>query len=131
MTRSGAAGLHTVLVVEEEAALRQAIRRVLQEAGYDVLEADNGAAALQLVNGHGPGTIDLVLTDLRMPIMDGRALAAALARSRPDLPIVFMSGFTAQLIELRTVSPDLDFLAKPFRNHELLATLRGRLDRQT
>jgi CheY-like chemotaxis protein len=130
MTAGSHAGPRTVLVVEDEAALRQGIRRVLQEAGYAVLEADNGAAALQQVNSRGPGDIDLVLTDLRMPVMDGRALAAALARTRPDLPIVFMSGFTAQLMDLRTVSPHLAFLAKPFRYDELLATLRNRLDRQ-
>jgi CheY-like chemotaxis protein len=120
----------TILVVEDEETLRQAIRRLLQEHGYHVVEADNGAAALQLLDGTDAGQVDLVLTDLRMPVMDGRALAAALARTRPDLPIVFMSGFTAQLIDLRTVSPHLAFVAKPFRNEELLATLRSRLGQQ-
>jgi two-component system, cell cycle sensor histidine kinase and response regulator CckA len=118
----------TVLVVEDEEAVRLAIRRVLQDEGYCVLEAQNGVDALQLLNGgNAPGRIDLVLTDLRMPMMDGRALAAALARAHPDLPIVFMSGFTAQLMDLRLVSPHLTFLPKPFRNDDLLATVRRQI----
>jgi two-component system, cell cycle sensor histidine kinase and response regulator CckA len=59
--------------------------------------------------------------------MDGRQLAAALARLHPNLPIIFMSGFTAQLMDMRLVSPELAFLAKPFRNDDLLATVRGQL----
>jgi CheY-like chemotaxis protein len=117
----------TVLVVEDEDALRAAIRRLLQNQGYTVLEAQNGAVALQLLDRVDVGPIALVLTDLRMPVMDGRQLAAALARRHPSLPIVFMSGFTAQLMDLRLVSPHLVFLAKPFSNEDLLATLRGQL----
>jgi two-component system cell cycle sensor histidine kinase/response regulator CckA len=117
-----------VLVVEDEEVLRSSIRRLLEEQGYRVLEAQNGATALQLLDA-SPTNISLVLTDLRMPVMDGRQLAAALARRRPSLPIVFMSGFTAQLMDLRLVSPHLAFLAKPFRNEDLLAAVRGHLGR--
>jgi two-component system cell cycle sensor histidine kinase/response regulator CckA len=118
----------TVLVVEDEDAVRAAIRRLLQREGYQVLEAGDGAQALQLLDDplH---QIALVLTDLRMPVMDGRQLAAALARRRPSLPIVFMSGFTAQLMDLRLVSPHLAFLAKPFKDSDLLTTVRGQLKR--
>ena len=115
----------TVLVVEDEPALRAGIRRLLQEEGYQVIEAENGATALQLLEG--TEKISLVLTDLRMPVMDGRQLASALARKRPSLPIVFMSGFTAQLMDLRLVSPNLAFLAKPFRNDDLLAAIKRQL----
>jgi two-component system cell cycle sensor histidine kinase/response regulator CckA len=114
----------TVLVVEDEAALRTGIRRLLQDEGYNVVEAENGAAALQLLEDPDSDSISLVLTDLRMPVMDGRQLAA---RRRPSLPIVFMSGFTAQLMDLRLVSPNLAFLAKPFRNDDLLAALKAHL----
>ncbi|HEV2085413.1 MAG TPA: hypothetical protein VGR09_10040 [Gemmatimonadales bacterium] len=62
---------------------------------------------------------------------DGRQLAAALARMRPSLPIIFMSGFTAQLMDMRLVSPHLAFLPKPFRNDHLLATIRSRLEPTT
>jgi CheY-like chemotaxis protein len=123
--RSGSAP--TVLLVEDEDALRASIRRLLQAEGYRVLEAENGAAALRLLEGAAAREVALILTDLRMPVMDGRQLAAALARVRPNVPIVLMSGYTAQLMEMRLVSPDLAFLAKPFRNDELLAAVRGQL----
>jgi two-component system, cell cycle sensor histidine kinase and response regulator CckA len=119
----------TVLVVEDEEALRATIRRLLEGAGYTVLEAPNGASALQLLEDSSNRRISLVLTDLRMPVMDGRQLASALARRRPSLPIVFMSGFTAQLMDLRLVSPNVAFLAKPFRDDDLLEAVRGQLAR--
>jgi two-component system, cell cycle sensor histidine kinase and response regulator CckA len=117
----------TVLVVEDEDALRANIRRLLEAAGYQVIEAPNGASALQLLDDSTAPPVGLVLTDLRMPIMDGRQLASALARRRPSLPIVFMSGFTAQLMDLRLVSPNLAFLAKPFRDQDLLAAVRSQI----
>jgi CheY-like chemotaxis protein len=118
-----------VLVVEDEDALRSTISRLLQAAGYTVLEAQNGAMALQLLSGANAEAVALVLTDLRMPVMDGRQLAAALARVRPALPIVFMSGFTAQLMDMRLVSPHFVFVAKPFKSNDLLAIIRGQLER--
>jgi CheY-like chemotaxis protein len=118
-----------VLLVEDEDGLRASIRRLLQADGYTVLEAQNGATALRLLEGAAANEVALVLTDLRMPVMDGRQLAAALARARPSVPIVFMSGYTAQLMDMRLVSPDLAFLAKPFRNDELLAAVRAQLGR--
>jgi CheY-like chemotaxis protein len=117
----------TILVVEDEDALRAGIRRLLQGEGYNVLEAQDGATALHLLDGTAGESVALVLTDLRMPVMDGRQLASALARRRPSLPIVFMSGFTAQLMDLRLISPHLAFLAKPFRNDDLLAAVRSKL----
>jgi len=120
-------GAATVLVVEDEPLLRRSIRRLLEEQGYRVVEAENGATALQVLEGPGSERIGLVLTDLRMPVMDGRQLAAAIARQKPSLPLIFMSGFTAQLMDLRLVSPDLAFLAKPFRNEDLLAAVRRKL----
>ena len=104
---------------------------MLQNEGYTVLEAQNGASALDVLSGTEAAGVKLVLTDLRMPVMDGRQLAAALARTRPSLPIIFMSGFTAQLMDMRLVSPHLAFLPKPFRNDDLLATIRSRLEPTT
>lgn len=117
----------TVLVVEDEDPLRSAIGRLLQNEGYTVLEAQNGARALELLTGTEAAGVKLVLTDLRMPVMDGRQLAAALSRVRPSLPIIFMSGFTAQLMDMQLVSPHLAFLPKPFRNDDLLVTIRSQL----
>jgi two-component system cell cycle sensor histidine kinase/response regulator CckA len=121
----------TVLIVEDEDSLRSALRRLLQNEGYTVLEASNGAKALEFLTGTEAAGVKLVLTDLRMPVMDGRQLAAALARMRPTLPIIFMSGFTAQLMDMRLVSPHLAFLPKPFRNDDLLATIRSRIEPTT
>jgi two-component system cell cycle sensor histidine kinase/response regulator CckA len=121
------ASKHTILVVEDEDLLRARICRTLREEGYQVLDAPNGAAALELLNGPNPTHVDLVLTDLRMPVMDGRELAAVVARLRPALPIVFMSGYTAQLLDLRLVSPELIFLAKPFRSTELVGVVHRQL----
>ena len=118
----------TVLVVEDEAILRAAIRRLLEGDGYAVVEADQGAKALELLRDSGGRNINLVLTDLRMPVMDGRQLAAALARLYPRMPILFMSGFTAQLLDLRLVSPHVDVLAKPFRNDDLLLAVRRTIE---
>ena len=116
----------TVLVVEDEDNLRVVIRRLLEGEGYGVLEAGNGASALELLETPDHN-VRLVLTDLRMPIMDGRQLAAALARLHPTLPIMFMSGFTTQLMDMRLVCPHLPFLAKPFRNDDLVAAVKGQL----
>jgi len=119
----------TLLVVEDEDALRASICRMLRAHGYEVLEAGDGARALRLLEDPSAAPVELVLTDLRMPVMDGRQLASTLARLRPSLPIVFMSGYTAQLMDLRLVSPHDDFLAKPFREADLLAAVRGQLTR--
>ncbi len=119
----------TVLLVEDEDKLREVIRRLLEGEGFHVLEAQNGATALQILNDSAEHPVELVLTDLRMPVMDGRQLAAALARVRPDLPIIFMSGFTAQLMDLRLVSPHLVVLSKPFKNNDLLAVVKRELER--
>ena len=119
----------TVLLVEDEDKLREVIRRLLEMEGFHVLEAQNGATALEILQDAAAHHVELVLTDLRMPVMDGRQLAAALARVRPDLPIVFMSGFTAQLMDLRLVSPHLVVLSKPFKNHDLLAIIKRELER--
>jgi two-component system, cell cycle sensor histidine kinase and response regulator CckA len=119
----------TVLVVEDETALRQSIGRLLQKEGFQVVEAPNGATALEILDHDAGKAISLVLTDLRMPVMDGRQLASALARRHPSLPIIFMSGFTAQLMDLRLVSPQLSFLAKPFKDQDLLAAIRSQISR--
>lgn len=119
----------TLLVVEDEDVLRASICRMLRAHGYEVLEAGDGAGALRLLEEPSASQVELVLTDLRMPVMDGRQLASTLARLRPSLPIVFMSGYTAQLMDMKLVSPHLAVLAKPFREADLIAAVRGKLTR--
>ena len=80
-----------VLLVEDGEPLRQALARVLQLEGFRVLEAENGAVALQTLQSLG-GSVDLILTDITMPVMDGIGLARALDSSYPNIPILFMSG---------------------------------------
>ena len=116
----------TVLVVEDEENLRTLLRRALQSHGYGVLEAANGAEALLILEEKRQ--VHIVVTDLRMPVMDGRQLASVLSRLRPAIPVVFMSGFTAQLMNMRLVSPEITFIVKPFKYDDLLALIRQRLE---
>ena len=111
----------TVLVVDDEPELRNVARRMLEEAGYDVLEAPDGQAALQLVNGaHAP--VDVVLTDIRMPIMNGWQLAEALTSRQPPVPVVLMSGFGSGAEA--AFYPAVNFLGKPFSGDALLGLVR-------
>ena len=116
----------TVLVVEDEENLRTLLRRSLQSHGYRVLEAANGAEALLMLEEKHQ--VDLIVTDLRMPVMDGRQLGSVLSRIYPTMPVVFMSGFTAQLTNMRLVSPEIAFITKPFRYENLLALIKQRLE---
>jgi two-component system cell cycle sensor histidine kinase/response regulator CckA len=119
----------SVLLVDDEENLRTLIRRSLQSQGYGVLEAGNGAEALLVLKQKGQ--VDLVVTDLRMPVMDGRQLASALTRLYPAMPVIFMSGFTAQLTNMRLVSPHMAFIVKPFRYDDLLALIKQQLESRT
>jgi two-component system cell cycle sensor histidine kinase/response regulator CckA len=111
----------TVLVVDDEPEVRGVARRMLEEAGYEVLEAQDGQAALQLVNGaYAP--VKVVLTDIRMPILNGWQLAAALTSREPPLPVVLMSGFGSG--PEAAFYPTVNFLAKPFSDEALLRLVR-------
>jgi two-component system cell cycle sensor histidine kinase/response regulator CckA len=111
--------LRTVLVVEDELPVREVLSRTLAEAGYQVLEASNGLDALQLFEGRECG-VDVVITDLRMPQMGGRELAARLAERGPVPPILFMSGFNSPRTAGSLPGP---VFQKPFENDRLLAQL--------
>lgn len=112
-----------VLVVDDEQGLRDLVCRTLRAEGYRTLEAAHGGQALELVES-GPDTIDLVVTDVVMPGMDGRELGRRLARSRPTLPILFMSAYEVNDIFQRgspwTSAP---FLQKPFPRDELISSV--------
>jgi len=101
------------LVVEDDALVRTMAIRALAEAGYATLEADDGRAALDLIRGH-PGRLDVVITDVGMPELDGNELARCLQDERPELPVVFMSGYG-------DTNPSGPFLQKPFAPDELVA----------
>lgn len=106
-------GETTVLVVEDEAGVRRFAVEALREIGYRVLEADGGAAALHLLAGHPE--ITLLLTDVIMPEMDGRRLADAAIRLRPDLKIVFMTGYTRNaIVHNGVLDAGTHLISKPF-----------------
>jgi PAS domain S-box-containing protein len=115
-----AAGRGTVLLVEDEAAVRATTRRILERHGYRVLEARHGADGLLVWRAAG-GAVDALVSDVRMPELDGPGLAAALRRERPDLPIVLMSGYAADAVpEARALPASAVFLDKPFEPEALL-----------
>lgn len=111
-----------VLVVDDDASVLFASRRILARRGYTVLEAPGGEEALQIARAHSP-RIDVVLTDMRMPGMDGATLASRLAALLPGVRIVYMSGYTDGLPEQDLRAPGRAFLAKPFTIEQLTETL--------
>jgi CheY-like chemotaxis protein len=123
-------GTETVLLVEDEEVVRNLARRVLRDSGYHVIEAGSGEEALRLA-GECPGRIDLLLTDVVMPGMNGRELAERLGEIRPETRVVFMSGYTEDVILKRGVSGDRAFLAKPFTPPMLARSVREALDAPT
>lgn len=124
----------TVLVADDDALIRAAVRRTLLRAGYDVREAADGVEALELVRAPlraRPGEpalepFDLLLTDIRMPRLDGFSLAEALQEIAPDLPVLFMSGFSDVLYEPSEI-PRGRLLPKPFTPATLLSVVRDLL----
>ena len=125
-TPAGADGpRETILLVEDEPAVRQLFGQALARAGYRVYEARNGTEALRVFDEHGDA-IDLLLTDLRMPYMGGAELAQQLRQRRKTLKLICVSGYPGGA-DLEIGS---DFLAKPFSRDELLAKVREVLDRR-
>jgi DNA-binding NtrC family response regulator len=121
-------GTETILLVEDEPGVRAFARRALERAGYAVLEAENGAEALAIVEGHR-GEIDLLLTDVVMPRMSGKVLAQRLLARRPGLRVVYMSGHTEDaIVDHGVMDGGTDFIAKPIALETLLARVRAVLD---
>jgi PAS domain S-box-containing protein len=120
-------GSETVLLAEDEAAVRAVVARLLRGLGYAVLEAGDGAEALRLAQEHD-GKIHLLLTDLIMPQMGGRELAEALVAQRPDTKIIFMSGYTDTFARTPLRKGEA-FVQKPLRNADLMRMVRRILDR--
>jgi two-component system cell cycle response regulator CpdR len=110
-----------ILIAEDEEALCAMCARALATAGHDVVTASDGSAALDVLKREG-GRFDLLVTDIRMPIMDGIALSLAAARDFPDLTILLMTGYADQRERAHGLDALIhDVLPKPFA----LAALRG------
>jgi two-component system cell cycle sensor histidine kinase/response regulator CckA len=117
----------TALVVEDEPSVREMVARVLADQGYDVIQASNGAEALDLVDRLSlDGVLRLVVTDLAMPVMGGRELARRLAERRPDpVPLLFISGYTDDdLVRQNLLDRGQQFLPKPFSPDALAARVK-------
>ncbi len=118
----------TILLVEDESALRHLVSRVLQDGGFRVLEACNGEDALDIAGRHA-APIHLVLTDVMMPHMTGAELFDTLRGWYPGLRVLFMSGYDVGVVEARVRdAPATAFIAKPFTMDELFVAIRRLLD---
>jgi CheY-like chemotaxis protein len=116
----------TILVVDDVESIRHMVCTLLSQAGYTCLEAKDGAEALRLVKRIG--RLTLVLTDMLMPNMDGYEMACHIATLRPEVRIIFMSGYTGDAV-VRQLDPGPSvFLAKPFTGAALMDTVRAALD---
>jgi signal transduction histidine kinase/ActR/RegA family two-component response regulator len=125
---SAARGQETVLVVEDEPAVRASSVDALTELGYRVLEADGGEAGLRLLDAHPE--IALVFADVVMPGMNGRKLADEARRRRPGLKVLFTTGYSRNaVVHNGVLDPGVDLLGKPFTLDELAAAVRAVLDR--
>jgi PAS domain S-box-containing protein len=112
-----------ILLVEDEASTREAVERSLTRAGYKVLLASNGLEALDVAASH-PNEIDLVLTDSMMPEMGGLEMVARLRKTRPDIRVLMMSGYTEQTSASRFGLSEQPFIEKPFAAADLLAAVQ-------
>ncbi|MEQ1728107.1 MAG: response regulator [Vicinamibacterales bacterium] len=116
-------GTRTVLVVEDEAELRELARRLLQRLGYTVLTAADAADARRVFDAHP--AIDLLLTDVVMPGASGPELALHLIGQRPALKVIYMSGYTEEaIVQHGVVNPGIAFLHKPFTSETLGTKIR-------
>jgi nitrogen-specific signal transduction histidine kinase/CheY-like chemotaxis protein len=124
-------GSETVLVVEDEEIVRNLALRGLREHGYMVVEARNGAEALAYVREH-PGAVDLVISDVVMPEMGGRELGQSLTLFDPDLPVLYISGYTGEdVVQRGLLDPGAPFQQKPFTPNALASKVRTMLDQRS
>ncbi|MBI5831565.1 MAG: GAF domain-containing protein [Armatimonadetes bacterium] len=125
---AGPAGAGLILLVEDQVEVRVLARRILENHGYQVIEAEDGVAALAALSGL-PQPPDLLMTDVIMPRMGGAELATELRQARPGLPVLFVSGYTDNaLARLGAAEAGTAFLPKPFAPSAVIATVRRLLD---
>jgi PAS domain S-box-containing protein len=123
-------GAEIILLVEDEASVRELVTRILRAQGYTVLEATNGVEALELAAAHSPGEIQLLLTDVVMPQMGGNALRDQLRAHLPGLKVLFISGYTDNaLVHHGQLDVGVELLAKPFTPAALVGKVRQILDK--
>lgn len=125
---SSQTGTETILLVEDEEIVRNLASQILSERGYQVLEADHPEQALK-ISAQFDRPIDLILTDVIMPGMNGKELVKTLCSQRPGIKVLFMSGYTDEsILQLDVSGPGAKFIQKPFNDEALLEKVRGILD---
>jgi two-component system cell cycle sensor histidine kinase/response regulator CckA len=123
-------GHETILIVEDEAAVRTLARKIFQNSGYKVLEAASGDQAVEIIN-RTQEHIDLVLTDLVMPGgISGRELGRMLQARDPKLKVIFVSGYSQDFTVDNFLQPGVNFLSKPYSPPALIQMVRACLDRE-
>jgi CheY-like chemotaxis protein len=123
-----AGGTETILLVEDEDAVRSMVGKILKNKGYTVLEARQGSEAIDICE-RTEGSIDLMVTDVIMPHMSGRELAARLAPMRPEMGVLYMSGYPDNtIVQHGVLEPGTAFLQKPFTINALELKVREVLD---
>ena len=128
-TGSPVRGRETLLLVEDEPLILRMAKRVLSELGYTVLTASDGLEALEVLGRHA-GDVQLLITDVVMPKMSGRELAARVTALRPDIRVLYSSGYAADAIgEDGVIDDGINFLAKPYEPSRLADAVRDVLDR--
>jgi two-component system cell cycle sensor histidine kinase/response regulator CckA len=121
-------GSGSVLIVEDETMVRTVAERALVRHGYTVLTAENGEEALEILEREGK--VDLLISDVVMPTMDGPTTVRAARKLHPELPILFISGYAEEQLRKSIDIPNVSFLAKPFSVQQLAETVREVLDRE-
>jgi two-component system, cell cycle sensor histidine kinase and response regulator CckA len=124
---AGPPGGYTILVVDDEEAVRRLACRMLTWTGYQAMEARHGREALSTIQQH-QGPIHLVLTDIKMPGMTGRELGREIQNRWPDKPVLYMSGFATEVFQNGLLEPEAPFIAKPFTQDDLAAKIRALLE---
>lgn len=114
---------HLVLVVDDEPVVRRLAARVLDSAGYDVHEVGDGQQALDFLTARDTD-VDVVVSDIVMPRLNGVQLLETLSRSHPDLPVILMSGYGPAELADRGIAAPCALLAKPFLPEQLIAEVR-------
>jgi two-component system cell cycle sensor histidine kinase/response regulator CckA len=121
-------GTETILIVDDEVGQREVAQRILTRYGYTVLTASSGAQAIELAASH-VGPIDLVVTDVIMPAMQGPTVAQEVRKLRPDIPVLFMSGHAQPVLETESLlGTDFPLMEKPFDEAKLLQNVREVLE---
>ncbi len=115
----------TILFADDERTVRSYVGRILRDEGFQILEAVDGADALRQLQDRG-APVDLLLTDIRMPQMDGVALARSVTKMYPGTPVIYISGFPFSVEQEQTMNPlpACAFVAKPFNRKALLDAIQ-------